>query len=127
MRQFGHDIGASGDAGDRLAAQRLPVGASRSAGGRRRGPRARWRVMPFVAMAAAAALSGCGSDVKSYDISPIFPVSSDKCATYRGTVQGSGLTAHCWVTKAECERAASDWEQAMQQGGVKDAVLFSCD
>ena len=51
-------------------------------------------------LAIALAFCACGtSDAKTYDISPIFPLSTNKCATYEGTVQGSGLTAHCWVTK----------------------------
>ena len=74
------------------------------------------------------ALSGCGqSDSKTYDISPIFPLSSDKCARYDGEVEGTGITAQCWVTKENCEQAAQDWAQAMREGGVPDAMQFRCD
>lgn len=81
----------------------------------------------FAAATMVCAVSACTRDSKTYDISPIFPLSSDKCAKYDGTTEGSGLTAHCWVTKAECERAASDWKQEMQSGGVTDAIQFRCD
>jgi hypothetical protein len=86
------------------------------------------RIFAFVAVASmAAALSGCvGADAKSYDISPIFPLSSGKCAQYGGHEEGSGVTATCIVTKAECEKAAADWRQAMENGGVNDAMEFSC-
>jgi hypothetical protein len=73
------------------------------------------------------ALSACGHDSKKFDIAPIFPLSSDKCAKYGGKPEGSGLSAHCWVTKAKCEQAAADWMHAMQQGGVTDAIQFRCD
>ncbi len=74
------------------------------------------------------ALGGCGgSGGKTYDIAPIFPLSSDKCATYGGDEEGSGLTASCMVTKDECERAAADWKSAMETSGVNDAINFSCD
>jgi len=87
----------------------------------------RW-VAAFAVAATALTASGCGGgDSKTYDISPIFPLSSNKCANYDGRTEGSGLMAHCWVTKEKCEQAASDWKQAMQQGGVTDAIQFSCD
>jgi hypothetical protein len=80
----------------------------------------------FAATSMAAALAGCGADAKGYDISPIFPLSSDKCARYDGHQEGSGIAAKCMVTKAECETAAADWRKAMESGGVKDAIEFSC-
>lgn len=73
-----------------------------------------------------ALLASCGGSGKTYDISPIFPLSSGKCAQYGGTEQGSGATATCMVTKSECEQAASDWREAMQQNGVEEAIEFSC-
>jgi hypothetical protein len=87
------------------------------------------RLVAFFATATTVlALSACGqSDSKTYDISPVFPLSSDKCARYDGKTEGAGITAHCWVTKAKCEQAVEDWRQAMGQGGVTDAVQFSCD
>jgi hypothetical protein len=30
------------------------------------------------------------------------------------------------VTKAECERAAADWNEAMQNSGINNPVVFSC-
>lgn len=87
----------------------------------------RTRVFAFlVAASIAGAVSGCGAGAKGYDISPIFPLSSGKCAHYDGTEEGSGLTAKCMVTKAECEKAAADWKKAMQSGGVTEAIEFSC-
>jgi hypothetical protein len=81
----------------------------------------------FAVASIAAAVAGCGSaDAKTYDISPIFPLSSGKCAQYDGNQSGSGIGATCMVTKAECERAATDWRSAMQTGGVNDAIAFSC-
>jgi hypothetical protein len=75
----------------------------------------------------AVTIAGCGgSDPKSYDISPIFPLSSGKCAKYGGDQQGSGITATCMVTKSECEKAAADWRNAMASGGVIDAIEFTC-
>lgn len=82
----------------------------------------------FAATITVLALSACNNkDSKTYDISPIFPLSSDKCAKYDGKVDGQGITSHCYVTKAKCEQAAADWRQAMQQGGVTDAIQFSCN
>jgi len=82
----------------------------------------------FAAASMAAALTGCGgADAKTYDISPIFPLSSGKCARYGGDQEGSGITATCMVTKAECEKAAADWRKAMATGGVNDAIEFSCN
>ncbi len=76
----------------------------------------------------AFAVGGCGgSSAKAYDISPIFPLSSDKCASYGGDEDGSGITATCMVTKDECEKAAADWRNAMESSGVNDAIEFSCD
>lgn len=80
----------------------------------------------LAAITCAVALAGCGSDSKSYDIAPIFPLSTDKCATYGGEQKGSGLSSSCMVTKEECERAASDWRNAMRESGVNDAIQFSC-
>jgi hypothetical protein len=88
----------------------------------------RW-IAAFAVAAAGLTASACagGSDSKTYDISPIFPLTSNKCAKYGGETEGSGFAAHCWVTKEKCEQAASDWKQAMQRGGVSDAIQFSCD
>lgn len=98
-------------------------------GADRRGPGTASRCAAFFAAAITVmALSSCtqgGS--KDYDIAPIFPLSSDKCARYDGTAEGSGFGAHCWVTKEKCEQAAQDWRQSMQQGGVTDAVDFTCN
>jgi hypothetical protein len=95
----------------------------------KRGHRFSPRLMAVVATASVVlAASACGAgDSRNYDIAPIFPLTSNKCSKYDGKVEGSGFTAHCWVTKAECERAAQDWRQAMRQGGVTDAIEFSCD
>lgn len=87
----------------------------------------RTSISAFVAAAgAAAALLGCGGGSKTYDIGPIFPASSDKCARYSGDQKGTGPTASCMVTKDECQKAASDWRKAMQNSGVNDAVDFTC-
>jgi hypothetical protein len=81
----------------------------------------------FAVASIAAAVTGCGtSDAKTYDISPIFPLSSGKCTHYGGNQSGAGIGATCMVTKAECEQAAADWRGAMQSGGVNDAIQFSC-
>ena len=87
------------------------------------------RILAFFAAASmAVALTGCGgADAKTYDISPIFPLSSDKCARYGGDQKGSGFTATCMVTKAECEKAAADWRKAMESSGVNDAIEFRCN
>jgi hypothetical protein len=84
-------------------------------------------IAAFAAIITVLAVSGCGQSSKTYDISPIFPLSSDKCTKYHGKSEGSGFDSHCWVSKAECEQASSDWKQSMQNGGVGDAILFSCD
>jgi hypothetical protein len=76
------------------------------------------------ATTAALALAACGNQATKYDISPVFPLSSDKCAKYGGTAEGEGITAHCWVTKSECEQAAADWRAAMQN--IPDAINFRC-
>lgn len=82
----------------------------------------------FSALAITAAVlttSACGAtDSKTYDISPLFPLSANKCAKYGGTTEGAGITAQCWVTKAQCDRAASDWRQAMRN--VPSAIEFRC-
>jgi hypothetical protein len=80
----------------------------------------------FAAVSMAIALTGCGGDAKAYDIAPIFPLSSDKCARYDGDQKGSGIATSCMVTKAECENAAADWRSAMQKSGVNDAINFTC-
>jgi uncharacterized lipoprotein YehR (DUF1307 family) len=81
----------------------------------------------LVAASVTVALGGCvGSNAKSFDISPVFPLSSDKCAKYDGDQKGSGITATCMVTKDQCEKAAADWRTAMQNGGVHDAIMFRC-
>jgi hypothetical protein len=73
------------------------------------------------------AVTGCSSSAgKQYDISPIFPLSSGKCAKYHGDQHGEGFNSTCLVTKSECERAAADWRQAMREGYVNDAIQFSC-
>lgn len=82
----------------------------------------------FAAASVAVVLTGCGgAEAKTYDIAPIFPLSSGKCAKYGGDEEGSGVSATCMVTKGECERAAGEWRQAMQSGGVSEAIEFSCD
>jgi hypothetical protein len=83
----------------------------------------------FIAAASmTVALGGCaGSDAKTYDISPIFPLSSDKCARYGGDQKGTGFSASCMVNKAQCEKAAADWRNAMASRGINDAIQFSCN
>jgi uncharacterized lipoprotein YehR (DUF1307 family) len=83
----------------------------------------------FIAAASmSVALGGCAdSNAKKYDISPIFPLSSDKCAKYDGDQEGSGITATCMVSKAECEKAAADWRNVMASRGINDAIQFSCN
>jgi hypothetical protein len=81
----------------------------------------------FVAATTVFAISGCGAEPKSYDIGPIFPASADKCARYHGDAKGEGFTATCMVTQAECKKAAADWRDAMRNGGVNDAIQFTCD
>lgn len=82
----------------------------------------------FAVAGMAAALTACGGGGKTYDIGPIFPASSpsEKCARYHGDLKGSGPFASCMVTKAECERAAADWNEAMQNSGINNPVVFSC-
>lgn len=84
-------------------------------------------VASVAAASMAVSLTGCGGASKSYDISPIFPLESGKCAKYGGDQQGSGITASCMVTKDECEKATADWREAMQSGGVNDAIEFTCN
>lgn len=79
-----------------------------------------------LAITATIAIGGCSSgDERQFDISPIFPLSADKCASYNGEESGEGFSATCMVTKSDCERAAADWREAMR--GVPDAILFTCD
>ena len=80
----------------------------------------------FAAMGITVALGACGGNSKSYDIAPIFPLTSDKCAKYGGDEKGEGFTASCMVTKEQCEKASADWRSAMQNSGVNDAIQFSC-
>lgn len=80
----------------------------------------------FAVIGMAGALTACGGGGKTYDIAPIFPLDPDKCAKYDGEQQGSGVSESCLVTKDECERAAGDWANAMQSGGVSDAIEFRC-
>lgn len=77
-------------------------------------------------LAVSAALVACGGSDKTYNISPIFPLSADKCDTYNGEQEGSGMSATCMVSKDDCERAAADWKESMDSSGV-DALLFTCD
>jgi hypothetical protein len=90
--------------------------------------RAADRVFAFLAVACmTVGLTSCGGvGAKAYDISPIFPLSTGKCARYGGHEEGSGVTATCMVTKAECEKASADWRRAMEAGGVTEAIEFSC-
>src|SRR5690348_11548684 len=67
-----------------------------------------------VGATALAMLTACGDkNKKTYDIAPIFPLSSDKCSKYEGDATGSGLASHCYVTKDECKKAVADWRAAM--------------
>lgn len=95
-----------------------------------RGETRRWaRISALFAMTGSvAALAACGGGGKTYDIGPIFPASSpsEKCARYNGDLEGSGPLASCMVTKSDCERAAADWNESMQQRGIQNAVVFSC-
>ena len=104
------------------------AGESGTEGGLKRWYRTTTRVLAVCAVATTVlALSACGhKNAKTYDIAPIFPLSSDKCQKYDGKTEGSGIAARCWVTKSECEQAASDWRQAMRTGGVTDAIEFKC-
>lgn len=77
-------------------------------------------------ISAGLVMAACGGGEKSYDIAPIFPLSSGKCAKYHGDQEGSGMTESCMVTKDECERATADWQETMQDSGVNDALEFSC-
>jgi len=82
----------------------------------------------LAAIILAITVSGCVvADAKEYDISPIFPLSADKCERYNGEEVGEGPRPSCFVTKADCERAASDWNQSMAESGVRDAIRFTCD
>jgi hypothetical protein len=89
--------------------------------------RAADRILVLIVVACmTVGLSSCGG-TKTYDISPIFPLSSGKCAHYGGHEEGSGVLVTCMVTKAECEKAAADWRRAMQAGDVTEAIEFSCE
>jgi hypothetical protein len=79
------------------------------------------------ALGLAAVLSACGSSGKTYDISPIFPLTPDKCAEYHGEQEGSGVGESCMVSKGECERAVANWREAMQSGGVDETIEFTCE
>ena len=82
----------------------------------------------IVSVATILSVSACSqTEAKGYDISPVFPLSPNKCAKYGGKQEGRGFDGKCMVTKAECERAAQDWRNAMRQGGVSDGILFSCN
>jgi hypothetical protein len=81
----------------------------------------------FAAGSMVVAMTACGGGGKTYDISPIFPLSSGKCAKYNGEQEGSGLSETCMVSKDDCERAAADWEETMQSGAVTEAIEFSCE
>ena len=70
------------------------------------------------------ALAACGTESKAYDIAPIFPLTSGKCAKYDGKAEGSGFSSHCWVTKAKCQQAAADWQAATRS--VPGAIRFTC-
>jgi hypothetical protein len=84
-------------------------------------------IVLLAVVGSAIALAACGGSEKAYDIAPIFPLTEGKCAKYNGDEEGSGITASCMVSKDECERAAADWSEAMQGGGVNDAIAFTCD
>lgn len=84
------------------------------------------RVSVAVLLLATSACSDASSGGRDYDISPVFPLSAGKCARYNGVEEGEGLTSRCMVTKTDCERAASDWRDAMQSSGVRDAINFTC-
>ena len=74
-----------------------------------------------VALAAVVGLPACGgNDERVYDIRPIFPLDPDKCDRYDGRAEGRS----CFVTQSQCERAATDWREAM--GGVSGAIQFRC-
>src|SRR4051794_17253058 len=70
----------------------------------------------FITATLTVALAGCsnGSE-KQFDISPIFPLSSGKCAKYNGKQSGEGFNSTCMVSQSDCARAAEDWRQAMQK------------
>lgn len=86
------------------------------------------RILAFLLAASmGVALTACGGGGKTYDIGPIFPLDPGKCAKYHGEEEGSGVTESCMVSKGECQRAAADWEEAMQSGAVTEAIEFSCE
>lgn len=78
-----------------------------------------------VVLVVVVAACGGGSN-KSYDIGE-FTFSAEKCAEYGGTYDEESITESCMVTRDECERAAGEWNASMQEGGVNDAIDFSCD
>lgn len=89
----------------------------------RRRQLASWAVAAVLAVAISAGCSG--GDEKKYDISPIFPLTADKCAQYNGEESGEGVGSTCMVSKKDCERAVEDWRKAMSR--VDDAMQFTCD
>ena len=86
-----------------------------------------WRPAALlVAVTLMSAVCGCSSsDSKTYDISPIFPLTANKCAKYDGKSEGSGFAAKCLVTRDKCEQAVQDWRNATRSVG--DAIQFRCD
>lgn len=83
------------------------------------------RVAGVVGMVSVvAALGGCGSESKSYDIGPIFPASADKCERYGGEQEGVGPGSTCLVTKSQCEKAVSDWRESTER--LHGAIQFNC-
>ena len=77
----------------------------------------------------AVVVAACGEGSgKSYNIGAIFPASDpvSKCAKYGGTYNAGSILEECMVTKEECERAAGEWREAMQGGGI-ETIEFSCD
>jgi hypothetical protein len=77
-----------------------------------------------LAILLATGCAGTGGG-KDYDIAPIFPASADKCERYHGTQTGKGFSSSCMVTKDDCEKAAADWREAMEN--IHDAIVFTCD
>jgi hypothetical protein len=86
-----------------------------------------WILAFFAVASITVALSACGGGGQTYDIAPIFPLDSGKCAKYHGDQEGSGIGESCMVSKGDCERAAADWQEAMSSGAVTEAIEFSCE
>jgi hypothetical protein len=86
----------------------------------------KFRIAAVLAASVGVVAGGCGSASKAYDIGPIFPLSTDKCAKYHGNEKGTGVIASCMVTKDECEKATADWQASMTSSGVNDAIRFTC-